>query len=500
VPPGDQSISIDWDCAPILVTDLPIPTVRGKDVGLEELGPVDDFRKAYAIPLPLKTDKGIVIQTVQGTIRLKLPQVPDVPKSDGTQVIQVEGVAVDKLFERMKCVWTRLREVEEVLADPAEMWGKLAVLWQNATSSRPKMDEIVRQARTLPPIVEKLDRAPRRILRRIHTQVVLSRVQELDRRSMTWLVRQPGDTIPQQAGDRQRIMAVAREENYDTLENRVLLAYARLARQTADDYAPKSLKVLKARHHIVRSFGKRCGKLASDLVDRGIRVAKPDVTPNFVLLNNSNYHEVWRAWRRLLEHRREWDKLWPWQARSWEEFCALAIMVALTQINGARAIATSPILFREEQRNGRWVDSINPFGVIHLTHQELIVEVQYGYKADLFRSWCAPVWLRIGRVDDPRAFLRRVPIWPKWSVNGGLLKDEIDELHSIVTSPLARQRGGGGNVDGALVIRPAGGTSDVERRAKAACVALGATGDALRDGIQHLRDVLSELAVGTEQL
>jgi hypothetical protein len=352
------------------------------------------------------------------------------------------------------------------------------------------MDEIVRQARRMPPFVEKLDKAPRRILRRVHEQVMLSRVRELDRRSIGWLIRQPGDTIAEQAGDRQKIMAVAREENFDTLENRVLLAYARLARQTADDYAPRHIRQLKARHRAVRSFGNRCDKLARDLVERGVRLARPDVTPNFVLLNNPNYREVWDAWHRLLDHRKLWDELWPWQARSWEEFCTLAVLVALTQIEGSRPIATSPILFREEQSSGKWVDCINPLGVVHLDRQGLIVEVQYGYKSDAFRSWCSPLWLRVGRVDDANAFLRRMPIWPLWSVSGGLVEGECDSLRRIVSRTVSAK------VGGAMVIRPAGEAADAQTRGEAACVALGATGDALRDGLELLRDVLVELVTG----
>lgn len=73
--------------------------------------------------------------------------------------------------------------------------------------------------------------------------IPLSRVQEIDRKAMPWLIRQPGETIAERGGNRQRIQAVAREENFDTLENRVLLSYARLAGVIAREYAGKYVAV-----------------------------------------------------------------------------------------------------------------------------------------------------------------------------------------------------------------------------------------------------------------
>ena len=61
-------------------------------------------------------------------------------------------------------------------------------------------------------------------------------MQEVDRQSMAWLIRQPGETIAERGGDRQRIQAVVREENFNTLENRILLSYAQMAHHVARDY------------------------------------------------------------------------------------------------------------------------------------------------------------------------------------------------------------------------------------------------------------------------
>jgi hypothetical protein len=398
---------------------------------------------------------------------------------------------------RVKQVWARLREVDDAIADPAKLWSSLRALWLSEdTNEQPSMAAIVEQARRLRTIIDRLDKAPRRILRRVHQQVPLSLVQEIDRRTMTWLIRQPGKTIAEQAGDRQRIKAVVREENFNTLENRVLMSYARLADEVARAYAPSNLgRPLRRREIDVRGYGKRCKKLAADFQSLGVLEARPDVTPNFVLQNNPNYHAIWEAWHALIERRDVLDELWRWQARSWEEFCALALMVALQSIEGAELIATSPIVFRDEQQRGRWVDTINPLGVVHLVAQKLIVEVQYIWRTDDLAHFCAPIWLRFGRIDASLAGLVRAPVWPIWDVVGGLVEGEAAEVRDFMAVKRLRVREMH-SVGGALVLRPQpDGEVVSEIAGNVAQVTLGSAGESLRGGVKRLADIVRNLVV-----
>jgi len=66
------------------------------------------------------------------------------------------------------------------------------------------MDIIVRHARLLPPTLDVLDRAPRRT----HEMIPLARAQEVDRRAMMWLIRQPGESIAERAGPESLAVAV----------------------------------------------------------------------------------------------------------------------------------------------------------------------------------------------------------------------------------------------------------------------------------------------------
>ena len=470
------------------------PVIDGKsDVG-ESVAtlPKPDDRQVYAIPTPLMPSQGLVLHWPdRQQTRLRFPQLPDKSRGDPDSVKQdlSEG---DLLRARIKRIWARLREVEEAIADPARMWTRLRNLWLDSTKNDdPRMDVIVKQARTLRSVIDQLDRSPRRVLRRVHQQTPLSRVQEIDRNSLTWLIRQPGETIAERAGYRQRIRAVVREENFNTLENRVLLSYSLLASRFAREYAPSDMKrAPRQRELLVRAFGKRCSQVASYFASLGVLTASSDATPNFVLQSNPSYHSVWCAWRELLAREPVLDDLWRWQARSWEEFCALAVVVALHSVDGAEVIATSPTVFRAEQFRGRWIENVNPLAVVHLRNERLIVEVQYRWRKDHLASFGAAIWLRAGRLANAGALLSRFPIWPVWDVRGGLVGGETHELDAVV--------GGGSrnNLRGGIVLRPTVvGHVDSEWGERSVAVTLGDSGEALKGGILQLANELVRLLV-----
>jgi hypothetical protein len=355
------------------------------------------------------------------------------------------------------------------------------------------MDIIVRHSRSLPTILDQLERSPRRILRRTHRMVPLGRVQELDRKAMAWLARQPGQTMAERGGDRQRIQAVAREESFNTLENRVLLSYATIAGAVAREYRERHRDAAHSeRLARVRGFGLRCAAMGRGLRERGVLAAAADAVPNFVLQNNPSYHMVWLAWCELLRRRRELDKLWRWQARSWEEFCAMLVVVALQSIPGARMLAVSPLVFREDQDKGCWIDHVNPLVAVYVPEQRVIAEVSYRMGAGKVLShFGAPIWIRLGRIDSAE-FLSRWAVWPIWHARGGLEPGEPDEVAALLHAGQTEM------VKGGITIRPAlpGSDADLDWVPNAGCFAVGASGSALKTGIEELRDFMSVVVLG----
>jgi hypothetical protein len=207
-----------------------------------------------------------------------------------------------------------------------------------------------------------------------------------------------------------------------------------------------------------------------------------------VLQTNPNYRKIWDSWRELLKRRRILDDLWRWQTRSWDEFCALVIVVALQSIPGARPIATSPIVFRDEQERGCWIENVNPLAVLFLPEEAVTIEVSYRMRGgSVLSKFGAPIWLRLGKVDN-NAFLQRWAVWPVWDASGGLENGEIEELPTLLPA------GKNEFVVGGITIRPAaeGGLVEMQSSTHAACLTIGSSGVALKAGIEQLRDFLLE--------
>tara|TARA_B100002003_G_scaffold251151_1_gene293325 strand:- start:142 stop:1728 length:1587 start_codon:yes stop_codon:yes gene_type:complete len=453
----------------------------------------DQSRALDLLPMPLRHAPGISIAGANGESRLRWPSAPERPVGSGQRQTEEEAAA-RALLRRAEAVWDRLRDVEDALADPARLWEELRRRWTTPDLERPpQMDVIVRQSHALHRTLDMLDRRPRRILRRTHRRVPLARVQEVDRRAMQWLARQPGDTLAKRAGDDQRILAVARQESFDTLENRVLRAYAELATAVTREYLERNrARRLSDRARRVEDYGRQARRLARDLAARGVRRAEPGVTPNFVLQSNPAYHAVWTAWRELLDRERRRDELWRWQARSWEEFCGLALMAALSGIEGARPIATSPLTWRDEQLRGSWVAHDNPLGVMHLPARGLVVEVHVRmHRPDArLADFGAPIWLRIGRLDAAESFLTRVAVWPMWDVAGGLVEGEAAEIAGLL--PL----GARSQLRAGAVIRPtrvADAAAEATREGPVLALALGTDGTALAGGLSELSDWMQRI-------
>ena len=434
------------------------------------------------LPLAVRRDPGAVVSLPDGRGTVRWPTAPErfrdqrEPQTDDEK----SGHA---LMLRAKAVWDRISDVDDALADPARLWTLLNNRWTGTNTQEPRMDVIVKQARELSRILDALEKRPRRILRRVNRQTPVGRVQEIDRRSMLWLARQPGETLAERAGDDQRILAVVREENFDTLENRVLRAYGELASRHGRDYlARNKTRRMSRRAIMVEAFAKKSQRLARELAARGVRAAEPGVTPNFVLQQNPLYHDVWQGWRELLETKRTDDELWRWQARSWEEFCGLAVMVALIGVPGASVVASAPIWFRDEHHRGRLIEADSPLGVIFLPGLSLIVEVQLGHAGGSTANFAAPIWLRIGRMGEGTGFLSRFPIWPIWSPTAGLSLGEIDEVGRVV------EHGRADMIRGGVVIRPAAGheASVHELRGDVLALTLGTEGAALANALSTL--------------
>ncbi len=421
-------------------------------------------------------------------LRTGFPVRPRGPKEQETP----DEAKARELLRRMNEVLARVQELGEALEDPIAVWPRLRKAWERAENEDdPRMAEIVRQARNVLPQLKALEPRIRRVLRRTRELTPLDRVQEMDRASMRWLVRQPGRTIAERAGASQRILATVRRENFDTPENRVLHSYARLAGDVAREWMQEHPRARESkRYREVEAFGKFCRAFARMLADLAVSVADAGVVPNYVLMQDPGYRAIYEAWRRLLEEDKVLDDLWAWQAETWTDFSVLAVVLAIDELEEAELVAQSPIVWRSEASLGRWFEQDRPIAVFWLRNTGRIVEVQARPDAPgtLLTLARAHVSLRI--TDIERAELpRRVAVWTphslaRFDIGDAAVRanERLADLQPFGTTEILRN---------GLILTPSHGISEVKSvtggRTRVDAIALEASGDGLRQGLEAIR-------------
>jgi hypothetical protein len=189
---------------------------------------------------------------------------------------------------------------------------------------------IVEIARRCHSLVERLARSPRRVLRRERRMVPLAVAQQVDAACLRWLVRQPGRSIAQKAGPRQRVMAVVREPSIDTPENRVLRRFLELCAGEANWYARAYREFATSSKVVdVKQFDRlvRAMLRGSELRSVPPMVGVPE--PNYVLQFDPDYSQVWHWYLRLIRQKREQENLRAWHHRTWAERCRIAVLAFL---------------------------------------------------------------------------------------------------------------------------------------------------------------------------
>lgn len=255
-------------------------------------------------------------------------------------VVNLIQMTSDPQYEKFQIVWDRLQIA----------WGDF-----QAESTIPPMALIVRHANKIASLVRDLIRKPRHLLRRQRELTSVDRVQQLDVSCVRWLSRQPGTTVYERAGPRQKIMAVQRHESFDTLENRVLRDFAIRTSREASRYGNIYQRLKEtARWKLVHRYGRRCHRAVAELNELKIRQLTPPLIPNFVLLQDIRYRPLWRAYLDLIRRQDAEDECWRWQHRLWLDYVRLITHLSIRQADGFESIAEVPLRIAQEQARGVW--------------------------------------------------------------------------------------------------------------------------------------------------
>ena len=405
---------------------------------------------------------------------------PGQPQTSGQNDAQAD---LDPVWERLlnhhlerMWAWTEDRRADASVVHTRGLtvvpWREfLASYWSDEDSGEDHAPRhlIVRIAQQCGRWTKALCDRPRKILRRDRRQQDLAKVQDVDAQCLRWLIRQPGTTLTERAGSRQRILAVVRDESVDTLENRVLRDFlvlsSRVAKRYIRDYGhltdSKRVKDVRA-----------WSRLASDLLLHSAIAGVPSlvgaVERNYVLQYDSRYAELWQWYDRLRSQENDRESLLPWQHRTWSEYVGLAVWDACVHEAPVDGSFGANALVRHKADHGCFLDArmrLGPWpmmaggssGLVRLFRGDQLMEgVAHGEGA---LSWLgADMVLSVGRAFVPPDQSALVGVWALYEpfADEALCRRRLDRLAAAL-----HDANPGRKVGGLVVMPGTGAPADV---------------------------------------
>ena len=204
---------------------------------------------------------------------------------------------------------------------------------------------------------------PRVMLRRERQLCPIGRVRELDPSCMRWLDMQPGRTIAEKAGAKQRIRSVVRVRSVATLENRVLRDLLLRACGAGVGYVRQnSMYVANNRVDVVKRFAEEMKNALRTTDVATVPELSGIPTPNYVLQNDRRYRYVWQTWIQLVRKQQITQSLLWWGGRWCSELAFLGALEALEAWEGASATFSHRVTWRREAQHGEFFEAAAPVG------------------------------------------------------------------------------------------------------------------------------------------
>ena len=175
-------------------------------------------------------------------------------------------------------------------------------------------------------ILKSLTKSLKTSLQREREKVRLSAVQQLDSYCIRWLTKQSENSIPEKAGNAQKIYAVVRKENIDTLENQVLKDFLKRILPNAAEYLRKYQKDYPTHPLViaVKSLGTFCKEELCSSAFKSISNLKNSVAPNYTLQYHPLYSVVWESYRLLLHKTQLAELVWKYRYNLFAEYFGLS--------------------------------------------------------------------------------------------------------------------------------------------------------------------------------
>jgi hypothetical protein len=256
---------------------------------------------------------------------------------------------------------------------------------------------ILRIARADAGRLAELCRGPRVILRRVRSSTPVERARQLDANCLRWLDRQPGESVVEKSGPKQRIRAIHRVKSSDTLENRVLKDLLMRAVEAGREYRREHQRFAKSKNvEVVQRFEATCASLLELEWIQRVPAISGIPTPNYVLQSDQRYRHVWKTWLQLVRRDRLTQSLVHWSSRWLAE---LALVSTLAHIGAEPHVFGTPrwsqaLWLRAEPEHGEYCDPSAPVGTVEGRFGARIRAIDIARGGQLARAAWPGVWDR----------------------------------------------------------------------------------------------------------
>lgn len=267
------------------------------------------FNLAYYLPTNKNDDINIRIGNKK--IALSLTNIKGKTESN-LKVLEHHLSYFDELMHKNDNIFS-----DDVYANLCELIGD--------GREKPRYSFIASIAPELLKILPSLFCGLRKILVGKRQMMPISRVRELDAPCIRHLIKQPGESIQEKtAANDFKLMAVARVEKFDLLENRVLKDFVLRAKKACrvyiDEYREKGVFLKNSvRVKQVKSLLVMLTSFSNEPIFKLISVQKTLPTPNYVLQNERRYRVIWKYYLSLVRRERQLEKAFIYQDNTFKD-------------------------------------------------------------------------------------------------------------------------------------------------------------------------------------
>ena len=222
-------------------------------------------------------------------------------------------------------------------------------------------DKIIQLSYYIEKVLKKILDSPKFKIEKVETSIHFSRVKNLDSKAMVWLGKQPGRTLREKIGRKEKVRTKVSRYSYQTKENAVVVALLDILLpilgKRIDKYESEFKESVDTGYHELCKYYLDIKRRYrnSDLEEV---VGKFDNNPNNTLINDRNYSVIYRAYRQLKHYDKKIKKDWEkYQERFvWSIFMGIAAKLENTQ-----ELYFGNEVFNLEDKNGS-IDVVNRDG------------------------------------------------------------------------------------------------------------------------------------------